>query len=425
MYSQYMYYWDGYLVASCLNIKLSRVEKPQGYSAGRVEEILQPYEKSKDHEKIGDDLIEDFNDSDRMYDEELPHVILIMNESFADMQVLGDLQMNQDNIPFFRSLQDNTIKGYLYSSIMGGGTANSEFEVLTGCSCAFLPASYYPYQQCLASREVPSMVSMMKKQGYTTYAMHPATEKNWERGSTYKRLGFDHTYWEQDFDGGERIHFGTSDAETYRKVIELYEKRQRNEKMFLFDVTIQNHGAYYESDVEQIIQATNVDSVELNNYLSLVYQSDLALQELISYFEQQDEKVVVCMFGDHQPAFANEDFYREIRGDAMTDEEQIWNKYKVPFVIWANYELEESQGHEMSMNFFGEFLMHALGFETSPFFDYLKDLRKGSPVLTSNGYLGEDGQVKEWSENNTEFLDYRILQYYYLFSTSKAFKGFE
>lgn len=81
-----------------------------------------------------------------------PNVIAIMNESFADLKAVGDLQTSKDYMPFFRKLKENTIKGYTYSSVFGGNTANSEFEFMTGNTLAFLPDNSVPYQLFLRSK---------------------------------------------------------------------------------------------------------------------------------------------------------------------------------------------------------------------------------------------------------------------------------
>ncbi|MBQ7933658.1 MAG: sulfatase-like hydrolase/transferase, partial [Lachnospiraceae bacterium] len=226
-----LFHSDGFLVSGCIELSRGKINKPQGYTVEIAEEMLARYE-----ENGGQD--------------ELPHIILIMNESFADLRVWGDLELNQECLPFYNSLEQDTVRGQLHASVLGGGTANSEFEVLTGCAMGLLPASYYPYQQ-LITREFPSMVSLLKEEGYTTYSIHPENRKNWNREKVYEYLGFDHSYWMEDFAGGEVLHAGISDAEIYRRVIELYEARETGSKLFLYNVTMQNHGGYTWVDLEE------------------------------------------------------------------------------------------------------------------------------------------------------------------------------
>lgn len=392
-----MYYYDGYLAATCIEIQNSRIDKPDEYTKERVEELLaecMPEEETKDSE-------------------ELPHVILVMNESFSDVRVLGDVELSQEPLPFFYSLKDNTIRGWVNASTFGGGTANSEFEVFTGCSMAFLSVNYYPYQQAL-NRPIPSMISNMKKNGYTAISMHPESSNNWNRKNVYKYYGFDDMFWNQDFEGCEIVHSGVSDAETYRRVIELYEQRKQDEKLFIFDLTMQNHGGYNMDEAPYAVTAENINNEELNQFLSLTKISDEAFEELVHYFEQQDEKVIICMFGDHQPWVYDVVADSEL-ADGQSDSDKLMNMYKTPFVIWANYDIEEEDGYDISMNYLGGLLMRTAGIPLSPYFTFLERLRTEYPIITLNGYVDSNGGYSGWRNGDTNFSEYRMLQYNYLF----------
>lgn len=399
------YFYDGYLVGSCLDIKNMCVilgNAPLGYSKQYAEEIREGYE----HQQLGTASAED-----------LPHVILIMNESFSDLRILGDLEISEENLENFYSLHENTVRGNVNASVLGGGTSNSEFEVLTGCTMGFFPQSYYPYEECM-TRPTDSLVSIFDAHGYHTYSMHPETRGNWYRTYVYKYLGFDESFWIEDFEGAETVHYGVSDIETYRKIENLFENREEDEKLFIFDVTVQNHGGYtYEDNCAYNIKSVNVLSEEADKYLSLVRESDEAFAQLIAYFAQEDEKVVICMFGDHQPRFADGLFYNTLYGltEGLTDTDILFNQYKTPFVIWANYDIAEMEGLDISMNYLGALLLDTIGVEKSAYFNYIFELMEDYPVITINGYQDKMGNVFEWSGTNEEFLDYRILQYEFLF----------
>lgn len=410
MNSEYTYLFDGYLVGSMLDIKYSKITEPEGYSVTAVENVLEKYRESSKAE---------------VETQELPHIILIMNESWSDLRVNGNLEISRENFSFTNSLKENTIKGYTNVSVLGGGTANTEFEVFTGCSMGFLPDSYYAYQQAVMG-PMDSMVSNLKNQGYSTYAMHPEKPTNWRRNLVYDYLGFDTRLFKEDFAGAEEIHSGVSDAETFDKIIELYEARQVDEKMLIFDLTMQNHGYYQESNVDRTVEALNVDSDEADIYLSLVYETDSAFEELIRYFEAQDEKVIVCMFGDHQPKFEAEAFYEDIyrQTAGLTEEEKALNLHKTPFVIWANYDIEEAEALDISTNYLGVLLQQTAGVELTGFASYLAELQESYPIITVNGYVDAEGNYRNWSGAGNEFLEYRMLQYNYLFDKNIVEWGF-
>ncbi len=388
-----IYYANGYLVGTCLDLKNMNVKPVEGYSVESVEEILTVFSAFSGEAE-----------------EELPHVILVMNESFSDLRVLGELGLNQENMAFFNSLEENTVRGYVNASVVGGGTANSEFEVLTGCNMAFFPPNYYPYEQAV-KRPLNSMVSQMKKYGYTTYAMHPEPGNNWSRDIVYKYYGFDEMFFEEDFAGAEEIHSGVSDAATYEKIIELYENRKEGEKVFIFDVTMQNHGGYAKEEGPDEVVASAVNEHQVDEFLSLVKISDEAFADLVRYFESQDEKVVVCMFGDHQPWVSN----LIVGEDSELPLEQLQKKYKTPFVIWANYDIEEAKGLDISMNYLGGLLQRTVGLPLSPYLCYQEKLREEYPIITLNCYADKEGNFYNWGSEGNEFPEYRMLQYNYLF----------
>ena len=394
------YVFNGYLVTSLMDIRNSGVKKPEGYSRENVGELLRKWGGEGRNAPEG---------------ETKPHIILIMNESFSDLRVLGNLQTSEENLAFFNGLEENVVKGYVNASVIGGGTANSEFEVFTGCSLGFLPLSYYPYQQCMTG-EMPSLVSNLKEAGYTAYSMHPESKANWNRGRVYQYLGFDKSLWIEDFPEAEKRHFGVTDLETYKKVEELYENREPGEKLFVFDLTIQNHGGYSSSEVERSVTASNVSSEEADTYLSLIQKSDEDFRQLITYFEKEKEPVLICMFGDHQPKL-EDSFYENVYGqtEGIGQQDKTLNMYKTPFLIWANYDIPERSGIDISMNYLGILLADTAGIKTSPFFDFLRQYMEEYPIITVNGYIDDTGNYVNWSGENDEHLEYRQMQYYYLF----------
>jgi len=398
----------GFLVSTCLDIGNSRMMPPEGYSVESVKEILSGAGQCSGRT------------------DELPHVILIMNESFADLSVLGDIELSEEIIPFFNSLTENTIRGYVNASVIGGGTSNSEFEVFTGCTMGFFPSSYYAYLRCVA-RPSNTLISNMEENGYRTYSMHPETASNWNRDKVYEYFGFDHSLWAEDFKGASVYHSGVSDAETYHKLIELYEARDESEKLFLFDLTMQNHGGYtmWTEDTDQIqVKALNVDDAEMDEYLTLMKASDEDFEELIGYFEQEEEKVVVCMFGDHQPKFSNDEVYDILADEGLSEIEMVMNRYKTPFIIWANYDIEEQCGLDISMNYLGVLLMDVLDLEMSAYFSFLKEQMQEYPIITVNGYVDSTGVIREWSGSKSEMPEYRMLQYNYLFDKERVEWGY-
>jgi len=239
--------------------------------------------------------------------QETPNIIAIMNESFADLSVVGNFSTNQEYLPFFKTLTDNTIKGNLHVSIFGATTPNSEWEFLTSNSMAFVPKRTIPYQQYIL-RNSYSLASILKEQNYSTIAMHCYYPQGYNRNLAYPRLGFNSFYHLYTMHNLEYVREYPSDLSTYKNIIELYEKKSANEKLFNFTLTMQNHGSYTDEHFENTIIAESGQYPKLNQYLSLIKLADNALEYLINYFSHQDEPTIILIFGDHQP-YVEDEFY--------------------------------------------------------------------------------------------------------------------
>lgn len=364
-----------------------------------------------------------------------PNIIVIMNESFSDLKAVGDMETTKDYMPFFRKLKENTIKGYTYSSVFGGNTANSEFEFLTGNSMAFLPDNSVPYQLFLRSKTA-GLTHTLGDQGYgPLYALHPYYQTGYSRYKIYPLMGFDRFYTSDDFSVfTDTVNYHITDQEDYDKIISLYEESQNTDSPFyLFNVTMQNHGSYDGSLLE------TGDSVRLEGnlagyskaeqYLNMVKMSDKALKRLINYFKEVDEPTVIVFFGDHQPDL-EDDFYDALLGQSVEDleGEDLEQLYKVPFLIWANYDIEEQTIERTSNNYLSTYLADVAGIEKTGYMEFLTDLREKIPCINAIGYWGDDGKFYEIEDESSPYYDlihqYNLLEYNNLFGKEEQQTSF-
>lgn len=433
---------DGALASFCLNAKYLYAEKPDGYSVDKVKEIAETYiwnegesaslngvssrSKSSQSEK---------KETDSSSQKKKPNIIMIMNEAFSDLQVIHPIQTNQDYMPFLHSLKKNTIKGNLFVSIFGAGTCNSEFEVLTGNSMAFLPSGSIGYTQYVKD-EMPNLVQTLKAQGYTgNIAVHPYLADGWNRPTVYSLFGFEKFLSQDDFENPEMIRKYISDKEDYKKLISLYEENKEenpDSPCFLFTVTMQNHGGFSKDygNLEKEIEITDptLKDDEAEQYLSLIKKSDDAFKMLVSYFKKQEEPTLIIMWGDHEPS-VHDEFYQKLYGKDMSElsVEELQKKYQVPFVIWANYDIEEKEIEAMSANYLGSYILQTAGLQMTPYQRYLLDLSKKLPVINSVGYIGDDGIYYEQgdeSEYSDYISNYKILQYNNVIDYKNRYENF-
>ncbi len=403
---------NGFLLNFYLQIRDSYIAKPYYYNRDTISELENRY-RVKSNESVNS-----VN----------PDIIVIMDESFADLRVLGsEIRSNVPITPFIDSLQENTIKGFALSSVYGGKTPNSEFEFLTGNSMAFLPSGSIPYQQYIHS-ETYSMVSFLKSKGYKTIATHPFHSNGWKREKVYSMFGFDDVSFVEAYPQKDLVKGLVSDREMFDYIIDILKNKQKEEKVFLYGVTMQNHGGYEaSSDFTNSIklQDYSSDYSDAEQYFSLINLTDSALKHLIDYPKTIDNNVILLFYGDHFPNL-NPNFYQEVHGGPFTSPEEEALLYKVPFIIWANYDIEENNVDCTSINFLSNYLYEAAGIDLPPYNLFLKDLQKQYSAINDriiySAETGNSNSVKnELSSNHLTIIqEYQILQYNSLFDKNRS-----
>ena len=351
-----------------------------------------------------------------------PSVIVIMNESFADLSVLGDF-VSDDYLASFYDIDDYLLRGMVYPSVCGGGTCNSEFEFLTGSSMANVKPGIYPYQNYDLSN-ASNLVQVFNNLGYQTVAFHPYQAENWNRINVYNSFGFQEFLSQEDMTDKEILSWTISDHSDFEKIKEIYENRTA--PLFLFNVTMQNHGGYnvpIRSDVELVsIEKQYSGYSDVINYLTLIRESADAFKELLNYFAAQPDPVIICMFGDHQPIL-DEDFLSSITQTVSDEEHSILDakqRYITPYIIWSNYDVystpdtESTKQTDMSLNYLGANLLGLLGIST-PYSQYLLSLQQQIPIVNSVGYQDSLGGWFSLEIENPVLTEYQSVQYYELF----------
>ena len=403
------------------------VEKPEGYSLDKVKEIAAPYLTDGKNKAVSDDKNTASTSGNAAANAaiaagETPNLIVIMNESFADYTSIGKgLDLSEDCMPFIHSLTENTIKGTAYVSIFGGNTPNSEYEFLTGNTMGFLPASSVGFNLFVRGN-LPSIASELKSQGYETLAMHPYRGTNYRRNLVYPQIGFDTFYTRDDFTQAKYIRSYISDDTLAQRIITEFNKHEESTDtpLFSYNVTIQNHGGYFASntrnlDLDITVEDPEVDQTKTTLYVNLIRESDQMLQNLVNYFEDKEAPTVIVMFGDHQ-ANLGDDTYEYLVGDEdEISREERMEKYKVPFVIWANYDIPEETIERTSLNYLYSILADRLDFPMTGYQKYLLALSEKIPALCAQGYWGDDGNYYELEDESSSYHDlineYNILEY--------------
>lgn len=327
--------------------------------------------------------------------EEFPDIIAVMNESFFDPSVLGNFSVNEDYLPFFHSLEeytgtesDNILKGTLHVSDIGGTSTNAEFEFLTGNSMAFLSPRVSPYSRYL-NADSEYLPALFRQAGYKTAALYPYKGSSWNRNLAYSMMGFSESHFQDSFDSTQMIRDYISDKAVYEKALQICEETEA--PVFAFCSTIQNHSGYQKSysNFTPAITVRDGGNPSLNQYLSLLRESDEALQYLIERVSASDSKTLVVFFGNHQP---NDYVVESICDSAEPSSNSSSDiRYTVPYFLWANFDLSGYEMEDTSPSLLGNTVVEAAGIEPNEFQEFLSRFKEIVPAISSQGYLDRDG----------------------------------
>lgn len=389
------YVSQGFITSFTEMVNELPIEKPEGYTPDETknieQELVVAYDSIYGSSEQRAAAVAQFN-------EIKPTVIAVMNESFTDLSCFEQLKAAGYFGPnYYNSLPDTLVRGTMLASVTGGGTANSEFEFLTGATTAFVGVGKIPYQLYQMS-DVDSLAKDLKELGYVATAMHPQNPVNYHRDKIYQQLGFGDFLSIGDFEGAPCYHAGVCDYATYDKILDLL--RTDEAPQFIFDVTMQNHGGYDYGTVpaEELTNywvegASEGANSALNTYLTCINASDRDLEYFINELRNIGRPVVLVFFGDHQPSAAttlNDELYPQ--EDTAS---HAFRVYQSTYFVWANYEIagntELNVYDTVGANEIAAITLNKIG---APLTDYQKALlatRSDVPTINVAGYLGADG----------------------------------
>ena len=394
---------NGFLLNFTVALRYSALDKPEDYSRSQVLELMEAYPT-----EAGDPSVV-----------RPTNLIVVMNESFADLTIFEGLEASEDPTPFLHSMEENTVRGWMYSPVTGGGTASVEFEYLTGFSTVFQPPHTVAYQ-LYAEEGMPSLAALAGSVGYDSTAFHPYKSSGWNRPIVYEDMRFDHQLYEEDVTDPYLVRRYVSDQSDYEMLYSITDQAE-GDPAFIFNVTMQNHSSYaqgwknLEKTVALSTEQRTADTTA-EQYLALMRASDDALRDLIAHYEQSPEPTMIVFFGDHQPPLKNA-FYEQLYGKPLDQRttEEVLKQYATPFFLWTNYDIPEREDVVLSPNYLGVLTAKAAGLPLTGFMSFLSQLYEELPVITPVGLITGDGQTVKREELTGEqqewLLTYETLNY--------------
>ncbi|WP_142825924.1 LTA synthase family protein [Planococcus soli] len=375
--------------------KQSNIEPPEGFSAKNMKAIAEKYQPAEET------------------DEEKPNVIFLMSESFIDPYSFGEEHFAEDPIPNFRRLYGESLHGGMYSSEFGGGTANVEFEALTGFSMQFMPANFVPYQ-LYVKKPLPSAAYAFREADYETTAIHSYYGWFYQRESVYRQLGFNRfisgEFMDLDYSNDAGKGF-PKDRHITDSVIAALDKTEGLD--FIHAVSTEGHMPYRMTEESEFLKTgTLPDDTRqyLNKFTEKMHSVDEELGRMVAEIEARDEPAVLVFFGDHYPSFPdNEAVYgangTEVANDLLGDYDDFIATHKVPYFIWQS-DGNQSVELDVSPNQFGAIALEMAGVQGNEVTAILDDLREqGDAVIPYNQWQAQMGQQTQ------EMKDLQMIQY--------------
>ena len=305
----------------------------------------------------------------------------------------------------------------------------------------FYPLNAVPYNTNIRSK-MTSLAYALEAQGYRgNIAFHPGVRTSYNRNRVYPLLGFEKYISQENLKDPEKIRAYISDEEDFRQIrrnYEAYREKGSSAPFFMFNVTIQNHSDFKLTSgyVEKEVTVTDgsLADEQTEQYINLAKKTDEALKNLITYFRNTDEPTMIVLFGDHEP-HVGATFYDTLkeRMTGVSDVEKQLCKYKVPFMIWTNYDSDYASkistyaasasggsanggtdGLQISANYIGPYILKLIGGKMTGYDKYLLSLQKKVPVTSAVAYMGDNGKFYSATAGSKyrKYLNrYHILQY--------------
>lgn len=410
-------------------VRVKAMEKPEGYSQKNMESIAQRYAKEADN--INSSRTNNLTDST---------VIMILSESFSDPTRVPGVSFSIDPMPNIRSIKDSTTSGLMLSPGYGGGTANIEYQSLTGMSLAsFNDQLISPYQQLVPNmKSAYSFNQIWNEACHSTcsVAYHPYYKSFYLRDSNYKKFGFK---FFRTLDSSPMIshqdHIDNSiyvsDAASYQNVLD-YLQQSTDQSQFIQLVTMQNHLPYSDWYVDNEFKDADISSdindaerQQIDTYAKGVSHTDSATINFLNQLNELQKPTTVIFYGDHLPGI--------YQTAAMEKRNQL-ALHESDYFIWSNAassssetKLSPEESNYSSSNYFIASAAEHMNAKVSPFLALLTELHEEVPSMGrfastndswgsgSATYLNSDGSIvkkKNLSQKARQLLkDYSLVQY--------------
>ncbi|WP_205164917.1 LTA synthase family protein [Clostridium beijerinckii] len=429
-----IFMYVGYLRGGLNGIQITKTTyvavdsyKEKGLLLGMIREIKPDIQKPSDYTRENiDNIVKQNLDNGKSGNAQKPNIIMIMNESFYDLNLLNHVSLSQDTIPNFREYQKQFGEIKLLSPVFGGNTCQTEYEVLTGYPVSNTE-DRMAYNE-LITKNIDSMVSVLNNEGYYTFAMHPNIKTFFNRGEVYKKMGFDEMKFSDSMKDITTEGNYPSDKYTYNQLIDSYKNKEEGKPFFAHIVTMQNHGGYDYAYDKYNIKVLNNNLGEdgtrqLQTYANLEKESDESLKYLIDYFSNIKEPTIIVFYGDHAPGVQQFNISYPDESDPEKQKKIIIDQHTTPALIWNNMGLEKKDYGYVSAYKLGALVLERAKLNDVFYFNFVSN----NVLSGTNGIYAEEDKFlykDELEENQLDNLHKMwLLQYDRMFGDKFSLGG--
>ena len=400
-WNQHLNYLENGFVGGLLyNMPTPAMEMPPGYDRTAMDAISERYER----------VAERLNHGRQPGAFAHVNVVVILDESFSDPTRLSGFELERDPIPNTRAIMAESRSGTMLAQLYGSGTANMEFETLTGQSLAlFAPQMNTPYQMLVPDySSYPSVVSWFESRGHVPIAIHPYVTSLYKRSEVYDVFGFDRFVHAGSIGHTANVGDGQfiSDHSAFLEVLDQVQSTDK--PVFANVVTMQNHIPVEDSYDDPIgVTGTNEDqAARIGQYARGLEYTDQALEEFLGDLRRSPERTVVVFYGDHLPGIYDEKVRADQKDLALN---------KTPFFIWDSMGQSPRSLPLTSPTNFMPLLFDLVGEPLPPFYALLSEVRARFPAMEQGRLVTPAGRVlteQDLSESDRALLDdFRMVQY--------------
>lgn len=363
------YAYRDYGFAYCfLNTSVNKgIRKPNHYSKKEIQSILENYTKNGTNTTLVQK-----NDAKKY-----PNIIILQLESFSYAQDYKNIKVSNDPTPNFTNLMKNYSTGWFKVPVCGAGTANTEFEVLTGISSRFFGPGEYPYKGKLREQSLESLGYVLKSHGYNTHAMHDHRALFYNRNEVYASLGFDNFTSLEYMNNIVKTPTGWAKDKVMTDDIMNIIKRSDTRDL-LHIISVQGHGAYptervFKDPYTTVTAKDEATKWKYEYYVNELHEMDEFTGDLLKKIEESGEPTVVLIYGDHIPAL-----------DIKESEYGTGDLYQTRYVIWDNIGLKKKDKDITSYEVTADILKNVGLGHQGVIFDYEQTADKNSKDYEKN-----------------------------------------